>query len=124
MWQLEGITERPWITRRRADMDAETNSENLLRMIALKERLPDLIIVPAHDMRALQKCRVYLRQAREPSLETKKQQDKMRLHRQRLCDDARSADRRNAGSALAVLAGGESRGQCFVATRISDIVSR
>ena len=55
VWQLEGITEReerPWVTRRRADTDAEANSENLLRMIALKERLPDLIIVPAHDMRA------------------------------------------------------------------------
>src|SRR5262249_28593888 len=50
VWQLEGITEReerPWITRRRADTDAEANRENLLRMIALKERLPQLIIVPA-----------------------------------------------------------------------------
>ena len=55
VWQLEGITqreERPWITRRKADTDAEANRENLLRMIALKERLPELIIVPAHDMRA------------------------------------------------------------------------
>jgi hypothetical protein len=39
--------ERPWVTRRRADTDAEANRENLLRMIALKERLPELIIVPA-----------------------------------------------------------------------------
>jgi N-acyl homoserine lactone hydrolase len=49
VWQLEGITEReerPWITRRRADTDAEANRENLLRMVALKERLPELIIVP------------------------------------------------------------------------------
>ena len=55
VWQLEGITEReerPWITRRRGDTDAKANSENLLRMVALKQRLPDLIIVPAHDMRA------------------------------------------------------------------------
>lgn len=55
VWQLEGITqreERPWITRRKADTDVEANRENLLRMIALKERLPELIIVPAHDMRA------------------------------------------------------------------------
>jgi glyoxylase-like metal-dependent hydrolase (beta-lactamase superfamily II) len=55
VWQLEGISEReerPWITRRRADTDAEANRENLLRMVALKERLPELIIVPAHDMRA------------------------------------------------------------------------
>ena len=55
VWQLEGITdreERPWITRRKGDTDAKANSENLLRMVALKERMPDLIIVPAHDMRA------------------------------------------------------------------------
>jgi len=54
VWQLEGITlreERPWITRR-SDLDAEGTRENLLRMIAVKERLPELIIVPAHDMRA------------------------------------------------------------------------
>jgi hypothetical protein len=35
--------------------DAEGNRENLLRMVALKERLPELIIVPAHDMRAFAK---------------------------------------------------------------------
>jgi glyoxylase-like metal-dependent hydrolase (beta-lactamase superfamily II) len=55
VWQLEGITlreERPWIVRRRADSDARGTRENLLRMIALKERLPELIIVPVHDMRA------------------------------------------------------------------------
>jgi glyoxylase-like metal-dependent hydrolase (beta-lactamase superfamily II) len=54
VWQLEGITlreERPWISRR-SDSDVEGNRENLLRMIALKERLPELIIVPAHDMRS------------------------------------------------------------------------
>jgi glyoxylase-like metal-dependent hydrolase (beta-lactamase superfamily II) len=57
VWQLEGITEReerPWITRRRGDRDAKANSENLLRLVALKERLPDLIIVPAHDIRAFE----------------------------------------------------------------------
>jgi hypothetical protein len=43
--------ERPWICRKFADSDAEGTRENLLRMIALKERLPELIIVPAHDMR-------------------------------------------------------------------------
>jgi len=55
VWQLEGIAlreERPWIVRRRADSDPDGNRENLLRMIAMKERLPELIIVPAHDMRA------------------------------------------------------------------------
>jgi len=55
VWQLEGITlreERPWIVRIQADSAPEGNRKNLLRMIALKERLPELIIVPAHDMRA------------------------------------------------------------------------
>jgi len=55
VWQLEGITlreERPGITRRKADTDAEGTRENLLHMIAIKERLPELIIVPAHDIRA------------------------------------------------------------------------
>ena len=55
VWQLEGITqreERPWITRREADLHTEGTRENLLRIIALKERMPELIIVPAHDMRA------------------------------------------------------------------------
>ena len=55
VYQLEGITqreERPWLVRKMgADEDPAANRENLLRIIALKERLPDLIIVPAHDMR-------------------------------------------------------------------------
>jgi len=59
VYQLEGITEReerPWLVRRMgADEDAAANRENLLRMIALKERLPELIIVPAHDMRGFDK---------------------------------------------------------------------
>jgi len=55
VWQLEGMTlreERPWIVRTGADADTQGNRANLLRMIALTERLPELIIVPAHDMRA------------------------------------------------------------------------
>ena len=56
VYQMEGITlreERSWLVRKMgADEDAEGNRENLLHMIALKERLPELIIVPAHDMRA------------------------------------------------------------------------
>jgi glyoxylase-like metal-dependent hydrolase (beta-lactamase superfamily II) len=55
VWQLEGIAlreERPWATRGGSDTDAAGNRENLLRMVALRERLPDLIIVPAHDLRA------------------------------------------------------------------------
>jgi glyoxylase-like metal-dependent hydrolase (beta-lactamase superfamily II) len=55
VWQLEGITlreDRPWIVRKFADFDPEGTRENLLRMIAIKERLPELIVVPAHDIRA------------------------------------------------------------------------
>ena len=55
VWQMEGFTmreERPWITRREADLNPAGTRENLLRMVALKERLPELIIVPAHEMRA------------------------------------------------------------------------
>ena len=54
-WQLEGISEREernWLVRQFADLDPEGTRQNLFRMIALKERLPELVIVPAHDMRA------------------------------------------------------------------------
>ena len=54
VWQLEGITlreERSWLIRRVVDSDAAGTRQNLLRMIAIKVRLPELIIVPAHDMR-------------------------------------------------------------------------
>lgn len=58
-YQLEGITlreERSWLVRKMgADQDTAGNRENLLRIIALKERLPELNIVPAHDMRAFAK---------------------------------------------------------------------
>jgi len=55
VWQLEGITqreERHGLVRRFADADAEGTLEDLLHMIAIKERLPEMIIVPAHDPRA------------------------------------------------------------------------
>ncbi len=55
VWQLEGIRlreERPWLIWQFADSDAAGPRQNLLRMIAIKERLPELIIVPAHDIRA------------------------------------------------------------------------
>lgn len=59
VYQMEGITlreERSWLVRRMgADEDTAGNRENLLRIIALKERLPDLIIVPAHDRRGFDK---------------------------------------------------------------------
>jgi hypothetical protein len=69
VWQLEGITlreERPWITRN-SDSDREGTRENLLRVIAIKERLPELIIVRAHDIRAF---------AEMPTLYSGKQPDR------------------------------------------------
>ena len=56
VWQMEGINERkerPWFTRTLVDRDAAGTRENLLHMIAIKKRMPDLIIVPAHEMRAM-----------------------------------------------------------------------
>ena len=55
VWQLEGITlreERSWLVRQFAESDEEGTRKNLLHIIAIKQRLPELIIVPAHDMRA------------------------------------------------------------------------
>jgi glyoxylase-like metal-dependent hydrolase (beta-lactamase superfamily II) len=55
VYQLEGITqreERSWLVRRFSDSDADGTRENLLHVIAIKKRLPELVIVPAHDMRA------------------------------------------------------------------------
>jgi hypothetical protein len=38
----------------------------MLRMIAIKERLPQLIIVPAHDMRAYAEMPTLSQASREP----------------------------------------------------------
>jgi glyoxylase-like metal-dependent hydrolase (beta-lactamase superfamily II) len=73
VWQLEGITqreERPWITRN-SDSDAEGTRENLLRMIAIKERLPELIVVPAHDMRAFAQMPTLVRASRAVAKDTR-----------------------------------------------------
>jgi N-acyl homoserine lactone hydrolase len=54
VWQLEGITlreERPWLLRRLADQDEERVRENILRMAAIAAKFPDIVIVPAHDLR-------------------------------------------------------------------------
>jgi len=67
---LEGITqreERAWLVRKLgADLDAAGNRENLLRIIALKERMPDLIIVPAHDMRGFDQMPALFPRAAKP----------------------------------------------------------
>ena len=51
-WQLDGIrerTERPWLMRKLADVDAPVLREGLLRVIALADRMQ---VVPAHDCAA------------------------------------------------------------------------
>jgi glyoxylase-like metal-dependent hydrolase (beta-lactamase superfamily II) len=54
-WQSEGITEReerPWLIRSMADLDASGVRDGLLHMAAIKAKIPDLALVPAHDARA------------------------------------------------------------------------
>jgi hypothetical protein len=42
-------------------MDAKSTRETLLQMIAVKARPPELIVITAHDVRALLNCRSYKR---------------------------------------------------------------
>jgi len=54
VWQREGITEReerPWLQRTLADVDPEGVREGILRIAAIAARVPDLVLVPAHDSR-------------------------------------------------------------------------
>jgi hypothetical protein len=54
VWQREGITEReerPWFSQRRVSEDPALVRDNLLRMSALAERFPEIILAPAHDAR-------------------------------------------------------------------------
>jgi glyoxylase-like metal-dependent hydrolase (beta-lactamase superfamily II) len=54
VWQREGYeipAERPWLARRVADKDEERVRTVVVRLHMLKERFPDLIVVPAHDTR-------------------------------------------------------------------------
>jgi glyoxylase-like metal-dependent hydrolase (beta-lactamase superfamily II) len=53
-WQREGITEReerPWLQRTLGDDDESAVREGLLQMSAIVARVPDLVLVPAHDAR-------------------------------------------------------------------------
>ena len=55
-WQREGVelpAERPWITRRMADVDPEQVREGLVQVHRLAKSIPEMTIVPAHDSRAL-----------------------------------------------------------------------
>lgn len=53
-WQAEGVdrpAEKPWLARRLVDNDAERVRDLLVRLHQLKQAMPDLIVVPAHDRR-------------------------------------------------------------------------
>jgi N-acyl homoserine lactone hydrolase len=55
VWQREGLTrrlERPWLMRRLGDTDPEGTRQNLLKMVSVMQRIPEMIVVPSHDQRA------------------------------------------------------------------------
>jgi N-acyl homoserine lactone hydrolase len=54
VWQREGVeipAERPWVARKIADKDEERVRTVVVRLHMLKERFPELVIVPAHESR-------------------------------------------------------------------------
>ena len=65
-WQSEGYehpAEKPWLARRLVDDDPEKIRALLVRLNQLKQQIPGLIIVPAHDRRIWET----LPQLKEPS---------------------------------------------------------
>ncbi len=53
-WQSEGVdhpAEKPWIARRLVDNDPDEVRALLIRLHQLKQAVPGLIVVPAHDRR-------------------------------------------------------------------------
>ena len=57
VWATEGVTlpaERPWLPRQLVDGDAEGVRQVIRQLHAIKQAMPDLILVPAHDRRVLQ----------------------------------------------------------------------
>ena len=55
VWQREGLTrrvERPWLMRLLGDTDPDGTRENLLKMVSVTQRIPEMIVVPSHDQRA------------------------------------------------------------------------
>jgi hypothetical protein len=54
VWQREGITEReerPWVQRTLGDVDPAAVREAITKVAAISARLPELVLVPAHDQR-------------------------------------------------------------------------
>jgi glyoxylase-like metal-dependent hydrolase (beta-lactamase superfamily II) len=55
VWQREGLTnleERPLLSRLWPDLDPDGTRQNILRMASIVKRIPNMIVVPAHDQRA------------------------------------------------------------------------
>lgn len=53
-WQSEGVdrpAEKPWLARRLVDNEPEKVRALLVRLHQIKQAMPDLIVVPAHDRR-------------------------------------------------------------------------
>jgi hypothetical protein len=51
---MEGVeipAERPWLARRLADVNDEQVRTVVVRLHMLKDRFPELVVVPAHDER-------------------------------------------------------------------------
>jgi len=62
VWQTDGITrraERPWASRRMVDHDAEQVRSAIAHVAALHARFPQLVLLPAHDDRALSALPVF-----------------------------------------------------------------
>ena len=54
VWQTEGVdipAEKPWMSRRMVDWDAQRVRDLIVHMHKLKTAMPNLVIVPAHDRR-------------------------------------------------------------------------
>jgi glyoxylase-like metal-dependent hydrolase (beta-lactamase superfamily II) len=59
-WQSEGVdlpAEKPWIARRKVDVDAAKVRDLLVHMHQLQDQMPDLTVVPAHDRRVWETLR-------------------------------------------------------------------
>ncbi len=58
VWQKEGVelpAERPWLSRSLADTDPAGVRRWIVLMHQIQIAMPDLVIVPAHDSRVLER---------------------------------------------------------------------
>ena len=54
VWQTEGVeipAERPWVSRVLVDKDSAAVRGHIAHMHAIRQALPDLVVIPAHDRR-------------------------------------------------------------------------